>query len=309
MSSPAGSDQSAERVRRTIAERLAQIDSPEKADEVVRRIAQGVPSGSEQEVGDRTAEDSAPAAVEVERAGAAPDEAGAAATLIETAAQAVAPTDQAGAVVAGAQEALTERADTPVSPDAERGRQVLKAAMLKRMAPLQALDARVYLAINGVPHPPWLDAVGHGIAVLTRGGALWVAGTLVAYVLRVPRSKRALTRLLLSVVGATWAVEFPIKRAVRRRRPFVDVVSAIVVGKKPGSWSYPSGHTTASFACARVLSSVWPGGAPVFYTLASVVGVSRVYVGDHYPGDVLSGATCGLVLAEVLYRLVRRVLG
>jgi len=105
-------------------------------------------------------------------------------------------------------------------------------------------------------------------------------------------------------VGATWAVEFPIKRAVRRRRPFVDVVSAIVVGKKPGSWSHPSGHTTASFACARVLASVWPRGAPVFYALASVVGVSRVYVGDHYPGDVLSGATCGLVLAEVLYRLV-----
>lgn len=136
-----------------------------------------MPSGTEQEVGDRTAEDSAAAAAEVEWAGAAPDEAGAAATLIETAAQAVAPTDQAGAVVAGAQEALTEQADTPVSADAERGRQLLKAAMLKHMAPLQALDARVYLAINGVPHPSWLDAVGHGIAVLTRGGALWLAGT------------------------------------------------------------------------------------------------------------------------------------
>src|SRR4030095_15579774 len=97
---------------------------------------------------------------------------------------------------------------------------------------------------------------------------------------------------------ATWLVEYPIKAYFRRRRPFIDVVRALVVGKRPGSWSFPSGHTASSFACAWVLSTYWPRRAPLFFTLASIVGLSRIYVGAHYPGDVLSGAIAGTAIAE-----------
>ena len=131
-------------------------------------------------------------------------------------------------------------------------------------------------------------------------------GALFAYLLRVPRSWTAVLTLLPSVLGATWLVEYPIKAYFRRRRPFVEIVRALVIGKKPGSWSFPSGHTAASFASAWVLSTIWPRQAPVFGVLASLVGMSRVYVGAHYPGDVLSGAVAGAVLAELIRRGMRR---
>src|SRR5262249_13832865 len=125
----------------------------------------------------------------------------------------------------------------------------------------------------------------------------------------VRRSWGALRYLLPSVVGATWVVEYPTKAAFRRRRPFVEIVRALVIGKKPGSWSFPSGHTAASFASAWVLSTVWPRRAPFFFSLASTVGLSRIYVGAHYPGDVASGAFAGLLLSELIRRAVKLVFG
>ena len=107
---------------------------------------------------------------------------------------------------------------------------------------------------------------------------------------------------------ATWLVEYPIKAYFRRKRPFIEVVRALVIGKKPGSWSFPSGHTASSFASAGVLSTVWPEYRAAYYALAGLVGLSRTYLGAHYPGDVLSGALAGAVLGELTRRATRAIL-
>ena len=177
------------------------------------------------------------------------------------------------------------------------------------MGPLNALDARIYLSVNDAPHPGALDSLAWGLAIVATGGWIWVIGTLVAYLVRVPGSWLAIKRLLPSVVLATWIVEYPVKSFFRRRRPFARIVEALVIGKKPGSWSFPSGHTASSFASAWILASVWPRRAPVFFSLAGIVGFSRIYLGAHYPGDVASGAMAGTILSEVIRRLIARVSG
>lgn len=311
-------DKNQQRVERVIEHELEQIQTPEAASAVLARVERLGSKKTEAELADvgKQVNDQAPPVDQTESAAQTIEqsaerhqkpEAALAATLATTAAQSVAPTEAAPKVVEAAQAALTPSAR--VSPEAERGRQLLKEAVLHRMGPMQALDARIYLAINSAPHPGWLDSVAWAIAIITVGGWIWVLGTLLAYLLRVPRSWGALKYLLPGVVGATWVVEYPIKAYFRRRRPFVEIVRALVIGKKPGSWSFPSGHTAASFASAWVLSTVWRRQAPLFLSIAGAVGVSRVYVGAHYPGDVASGAFAGMLFAELIRRFVRRVFG
>jgi undecaprenyl-diphosphatase len=307
-----------QRIERVLEESLKRIDSPQAAHAVVTRLERLSAGRTEAEAGEVAAEktDAAPeaseaaAAATVERSAEALDQAPAphavADVLESVAEQSVAPTPAADTATAAAQATL--KPGQPVEPSAGRGRRLLKQAVLRRMGPLNALDARLYLAINDAPHPGVLDSLAWIIAVLFTGGWIWVIGTLVAYLLRVPRSWQAVKALLPGVVIATWTIEYPIKAFFRRRRPFVRIVQALVIGKKPGSWSFPSGHTGASFASAWILSTNWPKAAPAFFSIASAVGLSRVYVGAHYPGDVASGAILGMVLSEAARRLVRWLL-
>ena len=312
------SPEAEQRVERVLEEGLERIDTPQAAHAVVARVQRLSAGATEEERGRAAAEQTraAPdqakaAATTIERTAAATSPAApeqAVATVLETvAAQTVAPSPAAEPVVEAAQATLTP--GTRVSPRARRGRRLLKEAALKRMGPLNALDARIYLAINEVPHPGALDSMAWALALVTTGGWIWVIGTLLAYLVRAPRSWSAVKQLLPSVVIATWVIEYPIKAFFRRRRPFSQIVQALVIGKKPGSWSFPSGHTGASFASAWILSLVWPRLAPAFLGLAGTVGFSRIYVGAHYPGDVLSGAILGTLLSETVRRAITFSLG
>jgi undecaprenyl-diphosphatase len=298
------SDEAEQRVQRVLEQGLERVQTPQAAKAVVARVERLCCDLTEQDRAAAAATEhhaAAQAAATIERAAQQPSTPAAVAdVLAKTAVETVAPTPAAPHVLQAAQSALTPSA--PVSPPAARGRQLLKEAVLRRMNPLQALDARVYLEINSAPHPGWLDSLAWAIAIVFMGGWIWVISTLLAYLLRVPASFRAFKLLLPSVVGATWIVEYPVKAFFRRRRPFVEIVRALVIGKKPGSWSFPSGHTASSFASAVVLSSVWPQRAPAFFGVAASVGFSRIYVGAHYPGDVLSGAFFGSVIAELIRR-------
>jgi membrane-associated phospholipid phosphatase len=323
VSQASGEDDPEQRIERVLEQGLERVDTARAAKAVVARVERLTAGRTEQERAQAAAEEDAQeapdqpekaAATVVEHAVATPavTSRAVAATeartravaqvLEQVAAQSVAQTPAAQPVLQAARAALAPEA--PVSPAARRGRRLLKEAVLQRMGPLEALDARLYLAINEGPHPPRLDALGNALTVVATGGWIWLIAALVAWYAGVPRSWTAVKRLLPSLAIATWLIDYPIKAFFRRRRPFSKIVQALVIGKKPGSWSFPSGHTGSSFAGAWILSTVWPHLAPIFFSLASVVGFSRVYVGAHYPGDVASGALFGMVLSELVRRVV-----
>jgi undecaprenyl-diphosphatase len=83
------------------------------------------------------------------------------------------------------------------------------------------------------------------------------------------------------------------KRAIPRLRPY-RVLDQVFTGTKLlQDASFPSGHSTAAFCSAAVLSSALPELSGGFYSLATLVAISRVYLGMHYPSDVLIGALLG----------------
>jgi hypothetical protein len=223
------------RVRRLVEEELERVKTLEDAEAVVRRAEQLAASKTEAQAGKGAAEAPGSAPIDIQRAGAAapPQPDGVADTLVETAAQAIAPTPEAPAVVQGAQEATGADHDAPPSPPrVHHGRSLLRQAVLRRMGPFQALDARIYLQVNGQTCPRLLDEACKVVSVATTGGWIWILATLLAYWLGVPRSAAALWAIIPSVTLSTWIAEYPLKAYFRRRRPFIDVVRALVVGKR-----------------------------------------------------------------------------
>jgi undecaprenyl-diphosphatase len=74
----------------------------------------------------------------------------------------------------------------------------------------------------------------------------------------------------------------------------------------PHSHSFPSGHTATAFAGATMLSLIVPRAAPAFYVLAAAIGYSRLYVGVHFPLDVVGGVVIGVATALLLLAAIRR---
>jgi undecaprenyl-diphosphatase len=95
------------------------------------------------------------------------------------------------------------------------------------------------------------------------------------------------------------------KLAVDRRRPEDGIAGVDALVSTPSTAAFPSGHAATSFAAAVVLSLALPTLAPAFLVLAAAVSFSRLYVGVHFPLDVLAGAALGAGVATALLLLAR----
>jgi undecaprenyl-diphosphatase len=95
-----------------------------------------------------------------------------------------------------------------------------------------------------------------------------------------------------------------LRHVIGRERPPLRFPEPHPLVHVPGSPSFPSGHAATSFACAATLAWLTPLSPIALYTLAALIAFSRVYVGVHYPLDVLGGAALGLGVATALRLLV-----
>lgn len=103
------------------------------------------------------------------------------------------------------------------------------------------------------------------------------------------------------------AITFPLtligqktlKITTRRPRPSDAIPEIRHRVKPPDRFSFPSGHTASAFALARLLSAFYPVSSIPCYAFASLVGISRVHNGVHYPGDVIAGCILGMLMPRI----------
>jgi undecaprenyl-diphosphatase len=307
----------AEPARRALDQATARVDSPEKADRAAEKLEELAGSATTRDV-EQTSQPALSARVSdkvaeksqrIEQAvnNAAPDEK--AASGIAQAAKEIAtsPGRERAALAQATQETLNPDQDGAPGAVHPKQREYLRQAVLKRMKPFDALDAGLFLTVNRLPHNRWLNGLFSFFTITFKAGLGWYVMMALAILFDPRKGIRVVRHTVLPLSAATSLVEFPIKAFFHRRRPFIDFVQATVIGKKPGSWSFPSGHSASSFAGAWLLSRDFPRLRPLFFLLAALVGFSRIYLGDHYPGDVLSGAFSGMVFAEIVRRAQQAV--
>jgi membrane-associated phospholipid phosphatase len=304
---PGDKEEATKKVEKTLEEGFAEVQTASDASKTLDKVEE---TGAGLEEKDIPAEAGSPDPVEqaetIEAAADAATSNNRPAAVLTTAAVQVAstPTDKRKPLDEGIRHAGSPSAEEE-SPRAKKGRDLLRKELLSRLKPLDAIDATLFIQINHLPHPKPLDRLISSFSWFMTGGHAWILLIAASALFDKNRAIRA-CRILPALYLATYTVEIPIKRYFRRKRPFISIVRAIVVGRKPGSYSFPSGHSAAAFAGATLLQAFYPRARSVLFAIAFLVAFARVYLGAHYPGDVLSGSVAGAGLAKAYHALLNR---
>lgn len=162
--------------------------------------------------------------------------------------------------------------------------------------------------IQAALQSPFMDTFMQVCTMLGENGALWIVLAILMYV---SGKHKDYAVMMIIAMAATYLIgDVVIKNLVARPRPFVDDPSIILLITAPNGYSFPSGHTSISFAALTVLmaSRMRPVYKGCFTVAALLIAFSRLYLCVHYPSDVLAGAALGILIGVLTVVFARRYL-
>jgi membrane-associated phospholipid phosphatase len=163
---------------------------------------------------------------------------------------------------------------------------------------LRSYDEQLLRTARTHGHSPAANRAVAGFSRLGEHAAVWLALGAAGSVLADP-GRRAGWRRATAVVAGTYAANTALKLIVRRHRPEPQGLAPLT--STPTQLSFPSAHSSTSFAGARAYARL--GAPPVpLYALAAGLSLSRLYLGVHYPSDVLAGVALGTAIAGLAGR-------
>jgi len=156
----------------------------------------------------------------------------------------------------------------------------------------QRMDAWTFVFFNTRgDRPLWLDRLMSGFTQLGNGMVSVALAVVLFFV-----GYRLLAYELILGTLTLWLVVELVKALAHRGRPYIRLTQTRIVGRQAGGRSFPSGHTGQVFFTVTLLVGFFDFGVwavCLLYALALLVGITRMYVGAHYPRDVLAGAILG----------------
>lgn len=172
---------------------------------------------------------------------------------------------------------------------------------------LHQIESTILLGIQNNIRTPLLTSFFSFITHLGDAGIIWIALCIILLIFRSTRDVGV--RASLSLLAAFLINNLLLKNIFNRTRPFYMIESLSVLIKYPSDASFPSGHSAAAFAVAAAL--IFAGAPKKISIPATVLAVlmafSRLYLGVHYPSDVICGAVIGTFCAAVSVFVLNRI--
>ena len=172
---------------------------------------------------------------------------------------------------------------------------------------ISSADSSVLLFLQDHVRNPILNPVMIFFSVIGNAGFIWLV--LSIYLMLTKKHRRKGFLLLICIALCYVLNDFLIKNLIQRTRPYHYIDELDVLLKRfsaSTSWSFPSGHACSSFAAAFALKSGFGKNGALFYVPAVLISVSRVYIGVHYPSDVICGAIVGTIGSAAIVFLMGR---
>jgi undecaprenyl-diphosphatase len=114
------------------------------------------------------------------------------------------------------------------------------------------------------------------------------------------RGRVAIIILAVTIIISDQTASHILKPLIARLRPCNDLISVRLLINCGSGFSFPSSHAVNTFAAAFILSRFYSENKYLFYIIAALIAYSRVYVGVHYPSDVIAGSILGIIIAYLI---------
>lgn len=134
------------------------------------------------------------------------------------------------------------------------------------------------------------------------GATATICFSFLMFFLPIPHAQQIALQLLMTLTISHIFVHF-LKKSFHRKRPFQHITNTRFFENNLRDYSFPSGHTTAIFSLVIILIYYFPLLSVILLPIALLIGLSRMYLGFHYPTDCLVGVCIGTLTSLIIINL------